>query len=83
MSVIGYDSAHEAPLTRSGSDDVPDPQLSAVDGIGCHAGAATMEAAARAAGNSELLDQYARAFARWGAAGAGVGDGDAGRWHAV
>ncbi|MDT8857881.1 chlorophyllide a reductase subunit Y [Paracoccaceae bacterium Fryx2] len=30
-----------------------------VDGMGCHAGAATMEAAARAAGNSELLDQYA------------------------
>ncbi|MDO8984838.1 chlorophyllide a reductase subunit Y [Cypionkella sp.] len=27
--------------------------------MGCHAGAATMEAAARAAGNSELLDQYA------------------------
>ncbi|MGB8813761.1 MAG: chlorophyllide a reductase subunit Y [Paracoccaceae bacterium] len=27
--------------------------------MGCHAGAATMQAAARAAGNSELLDQYA------------------------
>ncbi|HAV08566.1 MAG TPA: chlorophyllide a reductase subunit Y [Rhodobacteraceae bacterium] len=29
------------------------------DGQGCHAGASEMEAAARAAGNSEILDQYA------------------------
>jgi 3,8-divinyl chlorophyllide a/chlorophyllide a reductase subunit Y len=35
---------------------------SAVDGMGCHAGAATMEAAARAAGNSELLDGFARDY---------------------
>ena len=32
------------------------------DGMGCHAGAAEMEAAARAAGQSELLDQYARDY---------------------
>jgi chlorophyllide a reductase subunit Y len=31
----------------------------AADGMGCHAGAATMQAAARAAGNSDLLDRYA------------------------
>jgi 3,8-divinyl chlorophyllide a/chlorophyllide a reductase subunit Y len=30
--------------------------------MGCHAGAATMEAAARAAGNSELLDGFARDY---------------------
>jgi chlorophyllide a reductase subunit Y len=30
--------------------------------MGCHAGAETMQAAARAAGNSELLDQYARDY---------------------
>ncbi|WP_333868459.1 chlorophyllide a reductase subunit Y [Cypionkella sp.] len=30
--------------------------------MGCHAGAATMQEAARAAGNSELLDQYARDY---------------------
>ncbi len=30
-----------------------------VDGMGCHAGATQMEAAARAAGNSEILDRYA------------------------
>ena len=29
------------------------------DGMGCHAGAAEMEAAARMAGKSEILDQYA------------------------
>jgi 3,8-divinyl chlorophyllide a/chlorophyllide a reductase subunit Y len=32
------------------------------DGMGCHAGASTMEAAARAAGNSELLDGFARDY---------------------
>ncbi|MFC3181428.1 chlorophyllide a reductase subunit Y [Cypionkella sinensis] len=59
MTEIGYDSAHDAPLTQLAAGQ-PEPQLSApVDGLGCHAGAATMEAAARAAGNSELLDQYA------------------------
>lgn len=30
-----------------------------VDGMGCHAGAEQMSAAARAAGNSEILDRYA------------------------
>lgn len=64
MTEIGYDSAHDAPLTQLAGGQIelgqPEPQVSApVDGMGCHAGAATMEAAARAAGNSELLDQYA------------------------
>ena len=61
MTEIGYDRAHDAPLTQLAAGQ-PEPQreVSApVDGMGCHAGAATMEAAARAAGNSELLDQYA------------------------
>ena len=61
MTEIGYDSAHDAPLTQLAAGQ-PEPQreVSApADGMGCHAGAATMEAAARAAGNSELLDQYA------------------------
>ena len=39
--------------TPSGPGPVPQ------DGMGCHAGAAEMEAAARAAGNSEVLDRYA------------------------
>ncbi|GLS88811.1 chlorophyllide reductase 52.5 kDa chain [Cypionkella aquatica] len=61
MTEIGYDSAHDAPLTQiAAAEAEPQSQVSApVDGMGCHAGAATMEAAARAAGNSELLDQYA------------------------
>lgn len=61
MTEIGYDSAHDAPLTQlAAGQPEPQTQVSApVDGMGCHAGAATMEAAARAAGNSELLDQYA------------------------
>ncbi|MEM6665507.1 MAG: chlorophyllide a reductase subunit Y [Pseudomonadota bacterium] len=32
------------------------------DGVGCHAGADTMKAAAEAAGKSEILDQYARDY---------------------
>ncbi len=60
MNEIGYDSAHDAPLTQLAANDLPEPAVTApVDGMGCHAGATTMEAAARAAGNSELLDQYA------------------------
>ena len=63
MSEVGYDSAHLAPLTPLAAEDLPAPEGSApVDGMGCHAGAATMEAAARAAGKSELLDQYARDY---------------------
>lgn len=61
MSEARYDTAPEAPLTEVGSVDLPEPQATAVDGLGCHSGA-TMKEAARAAGNSELLDQYARDY---------------------
>lgn len=37
-------------------------QPTGVDGLGCHAGAAEMEKAARAAGASEILDQYAKDY---------------------
>ncbi len=40
----------------SGRDATPP---SGADGIGCHAGAAEMDAAARMAGKSDILDQYA------------------------
>ncbi len=43
--------AHEAP------ELAVDPEVG--DGMGCHAGANRMEAAARAAGQSEVLDRYA------------------------
>lgn len=60
MTEIGYDAAHQAELTVTGpADPAPNPGAQPVDGLGCHAGAATMEAAARAAGNSELLDRFA------------------------
>jgi len=62
-SEIGYDNT--APLTvLPVSDEVPvvtaAPVAGAapVDGMGCHSGD-TMKAAARAAGKSEILDQYA------------------------
>lgn len=57
-----YDTAHTAVLTdvaelatEAGSGTVP----AGGDGLGCHAGAAQMEKAARAAGKSDLLDQFA------------------------
>jgi chlorophyllide a reductase subunit Y len=63
MSEVSYDKANQAPLTEIASVDLPEPQgAEPVDGMGCHAGAATMQAAARAAGNSDLLDQYARDY---------------------
>lgn len=55
-----YDLADQTPVTE-GVRDLSQPVTAGapVDGMGCHAGAAEMEAAARAAGNSEILDRYA------------------------
>jgi len=62
---IRYDTAQDTPVIEgadrpqehaTGQDDVP---AAPVDGMGCHAGAAEMEAAARMAGQSEILDRYA------------------------
>ncbi len=61
MSEVGYDNASDVALTQVQADDLPVAEAP-MDGMGCHAGAATMEAAARAAGNSELLDQFARDY---------------------
>ncbi|MEM0988928.1 MAG: chlorophyllide a reductase subunit Y [Pseudomonadota bacterium] len=41
---------------------LPEGAPGSVDGMGCHAGAGEMEAAARAAGKSEILDQYAKDY---------------------
>ena len=56
-----YDAAGDTALTMIAPADVPSTPLAEAptDGMGCHAGAATMQEAARAAGNSQLLDQYA------------------------
>ncbi len=60
MAETYYDRAGDVALTQVASADLPSMTAAEpVDGMGCHAGAATMEQAARAAGNSDLLDQYA------------------------
>ena len=53
---VTYDGAADADVIQ-GQSRAPD--LAGGDGMGCHAGAAEMEAAARMAGKSEILDQYA------------------------
>ncbi|MFT4782392.1 MAG: chlorophyllide a reductase subunit Y [Paracoccaceae bacterium] len=69
---IIYDTANQAEVIQgtardeaSASAELP-PELGAkaagVDGMGCHAGADEMEAAARMAGKSEILDQYAKDY---------------------
>ncbi|MCU0911923.1 MAG: chlorophyllide a reductase subunit Y, partial [Rhodobacteraceae bacterium] len=56
---VRYDRAHEAEVIAGSARD-PEAGLPAGgDGMGCHAGAAEMEAAARAAGKSDILDRYA------------------------
>ncbi|WP_309665154.1 chlorophyllide a reductase subunit Y [Tabrizicola sp.] len=59
---VRYDLAADTPVAEGVSlpADGQAPVIS--DGMGCHAGAATMEAAARSAGNSDLLDGYARDY---------------------
>ena len=56
---IRYDASAEAPVTEGARPFAGEGAPVAADGMGCHAGAAEMEAAARAAGNSEILDRYA------------------------
>lgn len=59
MTESGYDNAQNAALTLiEGVSEAPTQVSAPVDGMGCHSGS-TLEAAARAAGNSELLDQFA------------------------
>jgi chlorophyllide a reductase subunit Y len=59
LTEVTYDSSADTDVIRSeAAPDAADaPMLT--DGEGCHAGAATMEQAARAAGKSEILDRYA------------------------
>lgn len=55
---VTYDRAHEAEVIPGPGPDTVAPPTGG-NGRGCHAGAAEMEAAARAAGKSEILDRYA------------------------
>ena len=63
---VGYDDAGDVQIiegtAREDTSDLPTGvQQTALDG-GCTASAGTMEAAARAAGKSEILDQYAKDY---------------------
>jgi 3,8-divinyl chlorophyllide a/chlorophyllide a reductase subunit Y len=57
-----YDNSAEVPVTEGIALDAGHGAVSGGDGMGCHAGAETMAAAARQAGNSELLDQFAKDY---------------------
>ncbi|MEM6669254.1 MAG: chlorophyllide a reductase subunit Y [Pseudomonadota bacterium] len=57
---VSYDDAASAPVIEGAKrEPAPDLKGAGVDGVGCHAGAAEMENAARMAGASEVLDRYA------------------------
>ncbi|TDL81510.1 chlorophyllide a reductase subunit Y [Palleronia sediminis] len=57
---VAYDGAGEVEVISGDASAAPaTAAIPSGDGIGCHAGADALEAAARAAGQSELLDRYA------------------------
>lgn len=58
MTDLRTDVMAEGPVLTGGASDA----ALGTDGLGCHAGASALEAAARAAGNSELLDQFAKDY---------------------
>jgi chlorophyllide a reductase subunit Y len=55
---VRYDAADAADVIAPPAAEAPD-RIRGGDGFGCHAGAAEMERAARAAGKSDVLDRYA------------------------
>ncbi|MCG6882118.1 MAG: chlorophyllide a reductase subunit Y, partial [Silicimonas sp.] len=57
---VRYDDAEAVEVIR-GEPGAPAPELQGDPGLGCHSGS-TMEQAARDAGQSDLLDQYARDY---------------------
>ncbi len=62
-----YDDAGETPVDTGSAvtpvaADGPDPVMTADTGSGCHGGAETMRNAAKAAGKTTLLEQYARDY---------------------
>ena len=57
---VTYDNAATAQVIE-GKSDAPAPELQGDPGLGCHSGA-EMEKAARMAGQSDLLDQYAKDY---------------------
>lgn len=63
---IVYDDAATAPVslgdTHQDDDLRASPSSDAVDGMGCHAGADEMRRAAKKAGKSDILEQYAKDY---------------------
>src|SRR6056297_1636765 len=62
---VRYDDAADVEVIRGEArvDTAPEgAPAQGGDGMGCHAGAAEMEKAARMAGKSEILDQYAKDY---------------------
>ena len=61
---LHYDDADRVEVITGTSNetDIPPVGSEPSDGMGCHAGAVQMEAAARAAGKSDVLDQYAKDY---------------------
>ncbi|SIO50340.1 chlorophyllide a reductase subunit Y [Rhodovulum sp. ES.010] len=64
---VTYDNAHTAEVIEGTPREAGNPHATGADpalgdGMGCHAGAAEMEKAARMAGKSEILDQYAKDY---------------------
>ncbi|MFY0693095.1 MAG: chlorophyllide a reductase subunit Y [Paracoccaceae bacterium] len=60
---VRYDAADLAEVTvGSPLEEAGAPSLQDSDGMGCHAGAQTMQDAARNAGKSEALDQFAKDY---------------------
>ncbi len=57
---VSYDGAADVALTPAATEALPETTMA--DGMGCHAPAGQMEAAARAAGKSDVLDQYAKDY---------------------
>ncbi|GAA4227101.1 chlorophyllide a reductase subunit Y [Sagittula marina] len=59
---VTYDAAAEVKVLKSSDpSDEAAPEITADQGLGCHSGS-ELEKAARAAGSSEILDQYARDY---------------------
>ncbi len=54
----------KVPTALEGDANVAVPAALSGDGVGCHSGGAAMLAAARSAGKSEVLDQYAKDYPR-------------------
>ena len=61
---VTYDRAAEAPVEAIIERDAGEPTAMPADGMGCHAPAEQMEAAARAAGNGDVLDKLAADYPR-------------------